>query len=135
MYFYKMGLVALCIFLFQNCSSFEASKEFNVYSYATQPDFFYDLKLVSVEIDSLNRELYVFDLVVSYAKDFAQAVNYQIGFSTLQLPGVCQTITGVATGVSKHTRFQCLLPTADSLFVQITLVGRLGEEVVEQYKF
>lgn len=133
-YLSKIGLSVLCLFLFQNCTSFKG-KSLSVYSYTTIPDFFYDLKLVSVEIDPENRELYVFDMAITYAKKTDQDVTYQVLFSVINFPNVCSPIDGTANGADKHIRFQCLLPTQNDLHLKLTLLGPSGEEVVEQYKF
>jgi hypothetical protein len=105
------------------------------YPYARQPDFFYDLKLIKVEIDEVGRESYEFDLVMSYAPNPNQTVNYQVAFSTLERSGICRAVEQSAIGFSKHERVACLLPSPNDLFIQLTLVGPEGEQAVEQFRF
>lgn len=131
----RFGLVGLLLFAFQNCGRFAAVDRSIVYPYSTQPDFFYDLKLVSVEMDDLGRKNYEFDVVMSYAKDIDQALNYRISFSTLDRSGICQSQDRTASGEDKHQRFVCLLPTPDDLYVQLKILGPSNEEEVQQYRF
>ncbi len=132
---YSLGLFILCLFLFQNCGKFEKIDDINFYSYTEAPDFYYDLKLVSVEIDSYQRQHYIFDLAMSYAHDPEQSITYQVLFSTLDISGVCNGQGGTADDESKNVRLQCLIPIEDKLFLQITLLGPRGEELVQQYSF
>ncbi len=131
----RLGLFSLVVFLFQNCGSFEARETEDIYTYSSQPDFFYDLKLVSVETDSTSRQRYVFDLAMSYAPSATQAVSYRVAFSTLGISRVCLSIDGTADEQSKHIRFQCLLPAPDDLFIELTLVGPESETLKEQFRF
>ncbi len=131
----RCGLIGLCLFTFQNCGGFEANKSDVPYPYSVQPDFFYDIKLVSVEIDELGREVHEFDVAVSFASDSDQAVSYRVAFSTLNRSGICASQDRIATGDSKHQRFPCLLPTPEDLYIQLTLVGPEGEQMVDQFRF
>ena len=65
--FHSLGLMSLCLFLFQNCGEFAAEEREDIYTYDSRPDFFYDVKLITTEVDSANRKRYVFDFAVSFA--------------------------------------------------------------------
>lgn len=122
--------------LFQNCSPFESVQLDSFYPYASQPQFFYDLQLVRIEEDELLRQRFVFDGVVSFVQDPTAAVSYQIDFSTLIIPAVCQSQMGEArTQASKHFQVSCLLPVPDNLYVQMSLTGPAGETQQEQFQF
>lgn len=131
----RMGLLAVCLSCFQNCGEFKADPYAVYYTYSSRPDFFYDLKMVSVEIDNLGRERYEFDLALSFATNVDQTVNYQMAFSTLDRSGICTTQELSAVGDSKHRRFTCMMPTPDVLYVQLTILGPTGEQEVRQYRF
>ncbi len=133
--FYRLGLLSLCFFLFQNCGSFEKAEVDNFYSYNEPPDFYYDLKLLRVELDQNQRQRYTFDLAMSYAHDPDQSITYQVLFSTLDISGVCRGQDGTADDDTKHVRLECLIPVEDRLFLQLTLLGPRDEEVVRQYSF
>jgi len=132
---YRLGLLSLCIFLFQNCGEFSGTGIEINYPYSSQPDFFYDIKLVSVETDDLGLKRFDFDVAISFASNINQAVSYRLAFSTLNRSRVCLSVDATADGSEKHDRYTCILPTPDDLYVQITLLGPTGEEVVEQFRF
>lgn len=132
---YNSCLLSLVFFLFQNCGKFEKVDDFNFYSYSEAPDFYYDLKLLSVELDNHRRQRYVFDLAMSYSHDPEQSISYQVLFSTLDISGVCGGQDGTADDETRHIRLECLIPVEDKLFLQITLLGPRNEETVQQYSF
>ncbi len=131
----RLGLTGLCIFVFQNCGNFQPNGLNIPYPYSTQPDFFYDVKLISVEVDDLGRQAYEFDVVSSFASNPNQSVSYRVSFSTLDRSGICASEDRTAVGMEKHERFDCLMPTPDDLYIQLTLLGPEGEEAVEQFRF
>ncbi len=133
--FKKLGLLSLVIFLFQSCGSYDSNIEGFIYKYSSRPDFFYDLKLVSVSQDDVGRQTYIFDVAVSYASNLNQSVSYQMAFSTLLRTGICETQDEVALAGTKHERFICKLATPDDLYVQLTLVGPNNETLVETFRF
>lgn len=129
------SFLIFALLIYQNCSPFAVDETWAIYSYRTPPQFFYDAKLLSVERDSLNRENYTIDFVVSYAKDPSAEVEYRVAFSTSQMPAICPIRTGKAKGATRHFRMSCLLPHADDLYIQLTLMGPGGEELVRQIAF
>lgn len=131
----RLGLVSLCLFAFQNCGEFKATEMGVPYPYTSQPDFFYDIKLVSLEVDNLGREAYEFDVVATFATNPNQGVNYRIAYATLDRSGICESQEWTAIGADKHERFRCLIPAPDNLYIQLTLVGPTGEQAVQQFRF
>ena len=131
----KLGLLGLCLFIFQNCGKFERPRNSKFYSYTTAPNFYHDIKLISVSLDSAGREEYVFDFAIAYAHDADQSITYQVAFSTLNFSGVCRTQERIADAETKHFRLSCKMPIEDVLFLQLTLLGPQGEEFVDQYQF
>lgn len=128
-------LFLLCGFLFQNCGEFKSPEQRLTYPFSTKPDFFYDVKLVSVEEDEAGRQAYEFDVAVSLAEDQEQPVAVQLAFSTLDRVGVCPLFNATATGATKHQRHLCILPTPREIYVQMILVGPSEEQVTEQFRF
>ncbi len=133
--FVRLGLLSLFVFAFQNCGEFKAADDGIPYPYTAEPEFFYDVKLVRVEVDNLGRKAYEFDVALSFATNPNQTVSYRMAYSTLDRSGICESEDRSASGNTKHARFSCLMPTPDILYIQLTLVGPEGEEVVEQYRF
>ena len=105
-------MFTLILFLFQNCSPFESHSVLNFYPYKSKPDFFYDLKLISVKTDNANRKQYVIDVVISYSEEPQQDVDYQIQFSTPKISNVCETLERVAADHGKHFKTSCLIPVS-----------------------
>ena len=130
-----LGLLSLCLFIFQNCGKFEGPGNSRFYKYSTAPDFYHDIKLISVSLDTSGREEYVFDFAIAYAHDADQSLTYRVAFSTLNFSGVCRTQERTADQDTKHFRLSCKMPVEDVLFLQLTLVGPQGEELVDQYQF
>ena len=134
---YRSLLFFVFISFFQNCGEFKSPTDESLYSYSSRPDFFYDLRLVKVEIDSLGRKLYEFDLVVSFASDPDRDIHFQIAYSTLNRSAICPTQEFSSLQDGKHHHFQCLLPTPDTLYVRLSLIlmGPEGKNEVRQYSF
>ena len=132
---FRMGLFSVMVFAFQNCGGFEAADRSVPYPYSTRPDFFFDVKMVSLRTDELGRESYNFDVAITFATNPNQSVNYRVAFSTLDRTGICRSVDQTAIGPNKHQRFPCTLPTPDDLYLQLTLLGPNGEENVEQFRF
>ena len=133
--FHSLGLMSLCLFLFQNCGEFAAEEREDIYTYDSRTDFFYDVKLITTEVASANRKRYVFDFAVSFASNPNQSVGYQLQFSTLNFVGVCRTTGDIVDGVGKHFRSECLMPTLEDIYIQLTLTGPENENVVDQFRF
>lgn len=131
----SLGLLCLCVFLFQNCGSFEAIEQGSDIAPFSQPNFFFDIQLVRVDVDELKRERHIFDIVVSLASNPEAPVDYLVNFSTVLISGVCPSVQGIAEGATKHFRVQCTLPTPDELFVQLKLTGPSSETITLQYGF
>ena len=124
-----------CFFLFQNCAPFEAIDSDAIYPYSSQPVFFSDFKLVKTEVDTEDRELFVFDFVVSYAANPGENVGYRIDFSTIALTGVCSFVEGVVNNQNSHNRVQCKLPIDDDLYVRIMYLGVNQETEEKEFRF
>ncbi len=129
------GLIFFIIFAFQNCGKFYANDHRSIYSYSSAPDFYYDIKLQEVLIDSAQRESYKFDFAVSFSRNPNSPVSYQINYSTPKLNPSCPPTQGVATQATKHLQLSCLIPTSDDLYVEIIMVGPGGETVTDQFRF
>ena len=131
----RFGLLLICISCYQSCGQFRAATNVVPYPYTSKTDFFYDLKLVSVERQSDGTEAFVFDLAVSYAANADQTVNYQVAYSTNNRSGVCRTESLSARAETKHHWLRCILPTPTDLYIQLTMVGPNGEREQLQYRF
>ncbi len=128
-------LIFLLIFVFQNCAPFYANDESSIYSFRSPPDFYYDIKLAEVSVDSSLRESYRFDVAISFAHDPNLPVNYQLNYSTALLNPVCPASQGTAHQATKHLSLSCIIPTSDDLYVELILVGPNGETVTDRFRF
>lgn len=128
------GLI-LSAFLYQNCGGFLANKSANIYSYQTAPTFFYDVQLAKVTVDSALRQSYQFDIAISYAQNPDSPLTYQMNFSTEKLNPVCPRSEGTLQADGKHFTVNCLIPTEDSLQVELIMVGPNNETVTDRFRF
>lgn len=122
-------------FLFQNCAPFEPLIDSTMYPYSTQPAFFWDFKLVKTEVDTSDRELFVFDLALSYASNPQENVGYRIDFSTISQTGICSFVDGTVNNQNNHIQAQCKLPVDDDLFVRLIFVGVNDEEQTQEFRY
>lgn len=133
--FYRLGLLAMSVLLFQNCGSFETNELGLVYSYTSKPRHFYDLKLVKVEKDELGRETFEFDLAISHAVNFDAPVSFFVAYSTLARSSSCPTSEHRAEGNTKHQRFICKIPVPDDLYIELSIFEEGQEPEVAQFRF
>lgn len=132
----RMGLLSLMLMMFQACGGpFQANNLYVLYRYREKPDFFYDLKLLKVEVDAENRQEYTFDLAISYAQNPFQEVNYSVQYSTIAISGVCEAFTASALNETRHRQIKCKIPAADALFLQLSLVGPNAETTTDIFAF
>ena len=133
-HFRFIPLFVLIAFTFQNCGGFEAAS-FDFYSYSSQPEFFYDLKLVESEVESDGRKTFKFDVVLTYVRDASQAVQYQFEFSSLNSENICASVSDVAQGDTRHFSMTCRIPADDYSHVRMTLSGPDSAQEQKIFRF
>ena len=115
--------LGLPLLIFQNCSRFE-NKTLGFYYYNSEPDFFWDLKLMRSYRDEQFLTHFLFDFVAAYVKDPFQQVQYNISFHTSSKPNVCRSVQGSFSKDTNHLRVPpCTLAVKEKLQVRLVLQG------------